>query len=406
MYLSDFSIHWAEFIVSPCGLVIFSRDAACRCFTTRLCLELFLRAPDRQGLPGGKDSNNVSRDWPRPFRFASAHRIPAWTLGYFCPHAAVGENLQQHRMAYPAIDDVGFPGPFIQGIYAALHLGDHPAGYRPVIDQAGNLGQRYAADESVVLPLDPGYIGQEHQLFGLESSRNFACNQVGIDVVTLPVHAHPDRGDDRQELAVLQGLDQLLVHLDHIAYEADVDHLNAAVVVFYLLQHLFAEKKVAVLAGKPDCPAAMLVQVADHLLVDLTGQHHLDYGHGLLVRNPPPPDELGNDAVALQGLVYLRTPAVDHDHVDAERAEQHHIESKRLLQRFIGHGVPAVLDDDGLAGESPDVRECLHQRVRLVDILLHELPQILKYDGKVHDYSKKMQIINAGEGFREDLMQI
>src|SRR6185369_8270893 len=259
--------------------------------------------------------------------------------------------------------------------------------------------QRYAADQSVVLPLDPGHIGQEHQLFSLESSGNFAGNQVGVDVIAFPVHADPDRGDDRQELALLQGLDQLLVHLDYIADETDVHHLHAAVVVPDLLQHLFTEEEIAVLAGKPDCPAAMLVQVADHLLVDLAGQHHLDHCHGLFVCDPHPPDELGDDAVALQGLVDLRTAAMDHDHVDAERAEQDHIEGKRFLQRFICHGVPAVLDDDGLAGESPDVRERLHQRVRLVDILLHEIPQILKSDRKVHDYSKKMQIINAGEGF-------
>src|SRR6185369_8797387 len=60
--------------------------------------------------------------------------------------------------------------------------------------------QRYAADQSVVLPLDPGHIGQEHQFFSLESSGNFAGNQVGVDVITFPVHADPDRGETGRNL--------------------------------------------------------------------------------------------------------------------------------------------------------------------------------------------------------------
>ena len=162
-----------------------------------------------------------------------------------------------------------------------------------------------------------------------------------------------------------------LVHLDHIADKADVDHLDAAVFILDLLQHLFAEEQVAVLAGKADRAAAMLVEVADDLLVDLAGQHHLHHRHGRFVGYPHAADELGDDAVALEGFVDLRAAAMDHDHVDAEGAEQDDVKGEGLLQRLIGHGMAAVLDDDGLAGKTPDVRERLHQRICLVDKCLH-----------------------------------
>ena len=160
-----------------------------------------------------------------------------------------------------------------------------------------------------------------------------------------------------------------LVHLDHLADKADVDHFDGAVVILYLLEHLLAEEQVAVLAGEADRPAAMLIEVADDLLVHLAGQHHLDDRHGRFVSHPHAADKLGDDAVALEGFVDLRAAAMDDDHVDAEGAEQDDVKGERLLERLIGHGMAAVLDDDGLAGKTPDVRQRLHQGVCLVDKL-------------------------------------
>jgi hypothetical protein len=49
-----------------------------------------------------------------------------------------------------------------------------------------------------------------------------------------------------------------------------------------------------------------------------------------------------------QRLVDLRPAAVHHDGVHAHQLEQHHVLGEVLLQRRVGHGVAAVLDDQVL----------------------------------------------------------
>ena len=121
----------------------------------------------------------------------------------------------------------------------------------------------------------------------------------------------------------------------------------------------------------------MLVEVADHLLVDLSDQHHLHHGHGLLIGNPHPLDEPGDDAVALEGLVDLRAAAMDDDRIDPQRLEHDHIQGERLLQLFIRHGVAAVLDDKGLTGEPPDIRQRFHQGFCFLDQVFHHVSLFL-----------------------------
>ena len=80
----------------------------------------------------------------------------------------------------------------------------------------------------------------------------------------------------------------------------------------------FAQQQGAVLAGQPDRTTAMLVEVADDLLVDLPDQHHLHHRHGFGIGDPHAPDEFGDDAVAFEGLVDLRTAAMDDDRIDPQ----------------------------------------------------------------------------------------
>ena len=65
-------------------------------------------------------------------------------------------------------------------------------------------------------------------------------------------------------------------------------------------------------------------------------------------------------------LLDLRPAAVHHHRVHADQLEQHHVLGEVLLQRRVGHGVAAVLDDDGLAVELADVRQRLGQDLGLV----------------------------------------
>ncbi len=89
------------------------------------------------------------------------------------------------------------------------------------------------------------------------------------------------------------------------------------------------------------------------------------------IGHPHAAHELGDDPVALEGLVDLWPAAMDDDRVDPQRLEEDHIEGEALLQVILGHGVTAVLDDEGLAGEALDVGERFHQYLGFVDQFLH-----------------------------------
>ena len=69
---------------------------------------------------------------------------------------------------------------------------------------------------------------------------------------------------------------------------------------------------------------------------------------------------------AAERLLDLRAAAVHHHRVHADQLEQHHVLGEILLQRRVGHGVAAVLDDDGLAVELADVGQRLGQDLGLV----------------------------------------
>ena len=62
---------------------------------------------------------------------------------------------------------------------------------------------------------------------------------------------------------------------------------------------------------------------------------------------------------------------MDYNRIDADILEEDHIEGKRFFECLIGHGVTAILDDDGLAAESPDIGKRLHERIGFFYQLLH-----------------------------------
>ena len=117
--------------------------------------------------------------------------------------------------------------------------------------------------------------------------------------------------------------------------------------------------KDAVLAGQADGSAAMLVDEGDDLLVDQAAQHHLHHVHGLGVGHAHALHELALLAHALEQVVDLRAAAMDHHGVHADQLEQHHVAGEGVLELLVGHGVAAVLDDDGLAVRSGGCRAAL-----------------------------------------------
>ena len=81
--------------------------------------------------------------------------------------------------------------------------------------------------------------------------------------------------------------------------------------------------------------------------------------------------EVRLDAELFEHAADLRAAAVDDHRVDADVLQQHDVLREALLELVVGHRVAAVLDDDGLAGEAPDVRQRFEQDLGLVDQVVH-----------------------------------
>ena len=130
------------------------------------------------------------------------------------------------------------------------------------------------------------------------------------------------------------------------------------------MRSLRAVRSLAVLAGEADRPAARLVDVGDDGLVDEAAEHHLHHLHGLLVGHPHAPHELALLADPGEPLADLG-PAAVHDHrVHADALQEHDVAGEASGQVVLHHRVPAVLDDEGGAGEALDVGERLGEHAR------------------------------------------
>ena len=115
----------------------------------------------------------------------------------------------------------------------------------------------------------------------------------------------------------------------------------------------------------------MVIDEADDLLVDLADQHHLDDLDRLLVGDAHAAHERRLLAEPLHERADLRPAAVDDDRIDADEVQQDNVERERLLEVSLVHGGAAVLDDNGLPPELPDVRERFHEDLDPLDLVCH-----------------------------------
>jgi len=120
-------------------------------------------------------------------------------------------------------------------------------------------------------------------------------------------------------------------------------------------------EEAGVFAREADRAAAVVVDAADDVLVDFADQHHLDDLDRFLVGHAHAADEVGFLAEALHQGADLGATAVDDHGVDADQAQEDHVQSERLLEVRPLHRGAAVLDDEGLAAELADVRQRLQQ---------------------------------------------
>ncbi len=118
-----------------------------------------------------------------------------------------------------------------------------------------------------------------------------------------------------------------------------------------------------------DGQRAVHVDRGDDLRVDLTDEHHAGDVDGLGVGHPQSVAELGLLAEASHQLADLRSAAVHHHRVHADRVHQHDVlgeQGEGVGLRRPGERVAAVLHHDRLAGEAADVGQGLDQHTRLL----------------------------------------
>ncbi len=273
--------------------------------------------------------------------------------------AGVGEDLEQEHVGDPAVEDVGAVHAVADGVGAAGDLGDHAAGDRAVGDElvefvgGGLADQAGGVGDVAAQALD---VGEVDQLLGAERLGDRAGDGVGVDVVRLTGLVAADRGDHGDELVVEQPVDHLGVDLGDVADEAELRVAGGR------------PDQAGVDAADADGVAAVHVDRGDELRVDLPLEHHAGDVDGLGVGDPQAVDELGFLAEPFHQLGDLRTAAVHDDRAHPDEAHQHDVlgeQGERIVVGGAGEGIAAVLDDDGLAGEPPDVRQRLDEDRRL-----------------------------------------
>src|SRR5262249_38095985 len=153
----------------------------------------------------------------------------------------------------------------------------------------------------------------------------------------------------------------------------------------YGAAHLAGDHHVAVLAAQADRLATRLVDVADDLFVDRTGQHHLDDLDRGRVGDAQPVGELGLDAETLEHPADLRAAAVHPDRIDRGLLEQDDVACELARQVLVAHGMAAVLHHDDLLVVALHVRQRFGQDAGLLvgidghfgDLWLRAIPRYL-----------------------------
>ena len=205
------------------------------------------------------------------------------------------------------------------------------------------------------VPQQAPHIRQQDQLLRPHGSGQLGSGGIRIDVVG-GVCVHPlGHGGDHGDIAAEQGVfHRLRVHAGDPAHQA------------VLLIQLHRLEQLPVHAAQADGLAPQPVQLGHQIFVDLAAEDGLDHVHGLGVGIAQAVHKPAFVAELLQHLADLRPAAVDHHHPNANQGQQDDVAHDSPAE-FVGHhGVAAVLDHDGLAGEFLDIGQGFHKRPRLL----------------------------------------
>ncbi len=268
-------------------------------------------------------------------------------------------------MGDAAVDDGRGADAAVDRLHARLHLGDH----------AGVEGRHHVADlvrgdlrdDRVlvgVVGVHARDVGQHDEALRLQRDGERRGCRVAVDVVHLAVAVGRDGGDDGNPAGGDQVVQGAGVDRLHVADQPEVDLLVA-----HRESLALRGEQPAVLAGHPDGERPVLVDQVHQLPADLADEHHPHHIHRLRGGNPKAAAELRGDVQLVEHLRDLRAAAVHDDGAEPHAAKEHDVLGEGALEGVVGHGVAAVLDDDGLPRELGKPRQRLDERRRLGDQL-------------------------------------
>ena len=177
-----------------------------------------------------------------------------------------------------------------------------------------------------------------------------------------PSLADADRRDHRDEVARIEQLDDLRVDALDLADEADVDVL--AVVAPSCSSILRAWMNAPSWPVSPTAlPPCWLMSPTISWLSSPSTISTTFITRSSVTRMPCRNSLLM--PILLQEVADLRAAAVHDDRIHADELQHHDVAREAGLELRLGHRVAAVLDDDRLVVEAPDVRQRLGEDLRL-----------------------------------------
>ena len=196
--------------------------------------------------------------------------------------AGIGEDLEQDGVAEAAVQDVSLRDAAAHRGQAGLHLGDHPGrepGQQPLQFRRGELADHLGRRRPV--PVQPGHVGEHHELGRAERHRERGRGGVRVHVVDLAVPARGHAGDDRNPAVGQQRLDGTAVGGHDLADHADVHRLTVD-------DRRLADRgeRAGVFARHAHGERAVPVDQPHDVLVHLAGQDHPDDLHGFRRGDP------------------------------------------------------------------------------------------------------------------------
>src|SRR5206468_4159832 len=110
------------------------------------------------------------------------------------------------------------------------------------------------------------------------------CKRVGVDVIRLAILAERDRREHRDKLASEYLLKNGRIDSLRLADETEIDFMIAVGLgIVHGARHFRRAYHIPVLAAEADGAPAFGIDEADDLLVDRSGEHHLDDFHRRLI---------------------------------------------------------------------------------------------------------------------------